>query len=544
MLLMRRLRLRLRRVARDDRGGALVAVVGMGAVMMAMVLVSSSMTVTAFRYSDTTRASVQAEASADAGVAYVAAQMTAGNCTAPYTSASTPVYTVNVSYQRTVSGTSWLTGCPSTAADVNKVKLVSVGSASAWSTVTRTVEAIYNYTPASQPPPIMGSGSAVYGFNQTDLTMTNLTITQSGTSKPGLVFKNLAGSSGTGTLKCQTGSTIQGDVILGNGAFTSPSGCTINGDLWANAGANGVSISGSSTITGSVHATGTASPVVNSSGTVNGNIYSSGPVTVSGNVGGNIVAGPTTGQTSISSTVGGSVVSAGTVAVAKGGKVVGTISQNQSGVAAPVIPTVPGWVDFQYHSASPTDWTTAGFTVTPATACTGTAVAAQIDAAAAPTLIDAMTAPCSGGGVDFTGTTLTLKTDVAVMLGSFTMKSMTVTSAPGTGTHRLWFVSPDNTADGAPTCTAPEAADTMGNQIAFDSTVDFFVYSPCGLSNSGSEMWGQLYSTTVNFNNACTIHYVPVGLPGVNFDTGTYTPPPPPVPGKLSTVFSVRNISG
>jgi hypothetical protein len=84
----------------------------------------------------------------------------------------------------------------------------------------------------------------------------------------------------------------------------------------------------------------------------------------------------------------------------------------------------------------------------------------------------------------------------------------------------------------------------MGNHIAFDSSVSFFVYTPCGLSNSGSEMWGQIYTTSIAFNNSAILHYVSIGLPGVNFDTGTYTPPAPPTPGKLSTVYSVRNISG
>ncbi|WP_158865659.1 polymer-forming cytoskeletal protein [Leifsonia sp. AG29] len=528
MLLISRLRFRFRR--RGERGGALVAVVGLAAVMMAFILLSSSMIVTSFRYSDTTRGGVQAQAAAQAGIAVAAAQLTQGTCALPYTSSVTPKYSVSISYQRTVSGTTWLTGCPSNATDVNKVKIVSVGTSQSSTAATRTVEAIYNYIPYNPGQGITGSGSAVYGYNVTDGTITNLTITQSGTSSPGIEFKN-------GSASCQTGGSIQGDVILGDGIYKSPSGCTINGDLWASAT---VQIGNNSVITGNVHASGSTSPVVQvaNGAQINGNITSSGPVSISGSVGGSVIAGPTTGASSVSGSVGGTFKTAGTVSVSGSGLPASRVFQNQTGIVTPAPPVVPNWVDFNYNLA---DWT--GFTQQIPTSCTGSTVAAAINAATTPTVVYASSV-CPAGMVNLSGNNLTLNTDVVLIADAFDLKSQTLTSASGTGTHRLYIVSPDRVADAQPTCPAPAQTTKIENQVVTDSSLDIMIYTPCGLSNSGSAWWGQIYAANIAFNNSFTLHFISMGLPGVNFDNGTYTPPTPPVPGHLDTVYSVRNISG
>jgi hypothetical protein len=517
------------RLRRDDHGGALVAVVGLAAVMMAFILLGSSMVVTSFRYSDTTRGGVQAQAAAQAGVAAVAAQLTAGTCTPPYATSVSPKYSVTLSYQRTVSGSTWITGCPSTASDVTKVRLVSVGTSDSSASVTRTVEAIYNYIPYNPGQPIIGSGSAVYGFNVTDSTMTNLTITQTGTSSPGIEFKS-------GNVSCQTGGTIQGDVILGSGMYQSPSGCTINGDLWAT---NGVQVGNNSVIRGNVHASGTSSPVVSvaNGAQVNGNVTSSGPVSISGSVGGSIIAGPRTGNSTVSGSVGGTFKTSGTVSVSGGGLPPSRVFQNQSGIVTPAPPVVPNWVDFQYSAG---DWT--GFTEVRPTSCSGSTVASSINAATASRVVNA-SAVCPGGMVDLSGDDLTLKADVVLVADAFDLKNMTITSASGTGTHRLYIITPDTVVNSRPDC--PSTSPTkIENQVHTDPSVDILVYTPCRLSNSGSTWWGQIYAADIAFNNSFTLNFVPMGLPGVNFDNGTYTPPPPPTPGHLDTVFSVRNISG
>lgn len=530
MLLIRRLRLSLRRSDRE-RGGALVAVVGVAALMMAFILLSSSMLVTSFRYSDTTRGGVQAQAAAQAGIATVAAQLTQGTCSLPYTSSTNPKYSVTISYQRTVSGTTWLSGCPSIATDVNKVKLVSVGTSPTSTAATRKVEAVYNYIPYNPGQSITGSGSAVYGYNVTDGTITNLTITQSGTSSPGIEFKN-------GSASCQTGGSIQGDVILGDGIYRSPSGCTINGDLWASAT---VQIGNNSVITGNVHATGTTSPVVQvaNGAQINGNITSSGPVSIAGSVGGSVIAGPQTGASSVSGSVGGTFKTSGTVSVSGSGLPSSRVFQNQTGIVTPQPPVVPNWVDFDYRLA---DWT--GFTEQIPSSCQGSTVAGAINAASTPTVVYA-SSTCPTAMVDLSGRDLTLKTDVVLVADLFDMKNETITAAAGTGSHRLYIISPDKIANATPDCTAGASAQSkIENQVDTDPSVSVMIYTPCGLSNSGSAWWGQIYAKNIAFNNSFTLHFVSMGLPGVNFDNGTYTPPTPPVPGHLDTVFSVRNISG
>jgi cytoskeletal protein CcmA (bactofilin family) len=536
MLLIRRLAVRLPRRG-DDRGGALVAVVGLAAVLMAFLLLGSSMVVTSFRYSDTSRAAIQAQAAAQAGVAVVAAQMSQGNCTLPYTSSTTPKYSVSLAYQRTITGTTWITGCPSNASDVNKVKIVSVGSASAWSAITRTVETIYNYIPTTPGHSIQGSGAAVYGYSVTDGTITNLTITQSGTTSPGIEFK-------TGSASCQTGGSIQGDVILGSGIYRSPSGCTINGDLWASAT---VQVGNNSVITGNVHASGTSSPVVTISNgaQVYGNVTSSGPVSISGSVGGSVIAGPTGGASSVSGTVAGTFKATGTVSVSGSGLPASRVFQNQTGIVTPAPPVVPNWVDFAYNHA---DWTNADNSLWPEVvpaSCSGSVVAAAINAALVPTVVRA-NAACPAGMVGLTGSNsnITLKSDVALIVDAFDLKNMTITSAAGTGTHRLYIITPDTVADAAPTCPTQSLTTTIENQVNDDATAPVMIYTPCGLSNSGSTWWGQIYSSNISFNNSYTLNFVSMGLPGVNFDNGTYTPPTPPIPGHLDTVFSTMNIAG
>lgn len=533
MLLIRKA-LKSRR-PRDDQGGALVAVIGIAAVMMIFILTSSSLVVGSLRYSDTTRGGVQAQAAGQAGVAYAAADLTKGNCTATYSSATTPVYTATISYQRTATGTTWLSGCPSTDSDVTKVKIVSVGTGSAFTTVTRTVEAIYNYIPYNPGQGITGSGAAVYGYDNTDSTLTNLTITQTGTSSPGIEFK-------TGSASCQTGSSIQGDVILGDGVYQSPSGCTINGDLWASAT---VQVGNNSTITGNVHASGSGSPVVTISNgaQVNGNVTSAGPVSIAGSVGGSVVAGPSGGQSTVSGSVGGTFTTAGTVTVSGSGLPASRILTNQTGIVTPTAPVVPNWVDFAYHRS---DWVTpAGVTYAediPAD-CTGSTVASRINLATTQTIVYAESR-CPGGMVNLSGNNLTLKTDVVLIADAFDLKSMTITSASGTGTHRLYIITPDAVSNAAPNCPTPTLSTKIENQVQTDSSVDIMIYTPCALGNSGSAWWGQIYAASIAFNNSFTLNFVSMGLPGVNFDNGTYTPPPPPTPGHLDTVFSVRNISG
>jgi len=524
-----------------DRGSAIIAVLGISAVIMIFVSVSGTVLVGALHFTDTTRAGVQAQAAAEAGIVAAQADLTGGVCNAPYTSLVAPIYSVKVSYQLPdITGTTWHAGCPTNNADVKMVKIVSVGSGTAFTPTKKTVETIFNYVPAVLPPPVQGTGPGVFGYQVVDSSVTNLTIKQQGNSKPGIMFVN-------GSMNCQSGGYIQGDIILGGGSYSTTSACTINGDVYAS---NTVSIDNNSTILGNVVADGVSggySVTLAKGSTVNGSIVSEGPDSIGNKVGGSITAGPVTGVTVIKGAVGGSVVSAGTVSIGSGGSVTGSVTQNKSGIPTPVLPVaVPPWIDFVYD---PTMWVDASgnpFTVVNATNCS-TDVRAKINAATGPTIVNALAGSgCNGGAVNLTGLDLTLKSDIVLFANSYQLKSQTITSSTPTvaGAERFWMITPDAVfGNKLPDCPAGANKSEIDNQVTTDSSVDILIYSPCGLASTGSSLWGQMYTNDVKFDNSFVLNFVPIGLPGWDLGTGQQTSVPP-IPGHLAAIFSSRNITG
>lgn len=525
----------------SERGAAIIAVIGISAVIMIFVAVSGGLLVGAMHFTDTTRAGVQAQAAAEAGVVVAQADLNKGVCIAPYTSTMAPVYTVTVAYQLpSVTGTTWHPGCPSNDSHLTMVKIVSVGSGIAFAATTKTVETIFNYTPAVLPKPVQGTGPGVYGYSVVDSSVTNLTIKQQGSSKPGIMFVN-------GSMNCQSGGYIQGDVILGGGSYSTTSACTINGDVYAG---KTVSIGNGSSILGNVLALGVSggySVTLAKGSTINGNITSEGPDSIGDNVGGNILAGPLTGKTVITGAVGGSVVAAGTVSIGSNGSVAGSVTQGKSGITTPVMPTtVPPWVDFVYDPLAWVDASGNFFTVVNATDCS-TDVAAKINAATGPTIVNTLAGSgCNGGAVNLSGLNLTFQADVALFAKSYQLKSQTITSTtPAVPASRhFWMITPDAVpGNQLPDCPAGAVKSAIGNQVVTDSSVDTMMYSPCGLGSTGSALWGQVYVSDIKFDNSFVLNFVPVGLPGWDLGTGQATSSVY-VPGHLSAVFSSRNITG
>jgi len=124
-----------------ERGSAILGVIGISAVIMIFVAMSGTILVGAMHFTDSTRAGVQAQAAAEAGIVVAQADLTKGVCNAPYTTSTAPVYTVKVAYQLPdITGTTWHQGCPTNNADVKMVKIVSVGSGTALSPTSKTVE--------------------------------------------------------------------------------------------------------------------------------------------------------------------------------------------------------------------------------------------------------------------------------------------------------------------------------------------------------------------------------------------------------------------
>jgi len=528
-------------VGARERGSALIGVLGVMGVASVIGVTSTSMSVQALGFTTSTLAGVQAQAAAEAGIDFAASNLSTSTCQSQYSSTSAPIFSVDVSYStlpaaQGESDTSWVSGCP-TFANAQRLKLISTGWTSALGVAgnssgnIRKVEAIYLYTPAPSPYEIIPSGSTLYAWAQTDPTINNLTITQASTVRP--IIQYFSGSA-----ICTSGTTIVGDVILGAGALAITSGCTINGDLWAS---SVVDIQ-SGRITGNVHSAGVqhgTSVSLSSSAIIDGSIFAAGPVSIRGNVGGNIVAGPSVGASTFSnrSSVGGSVITAGTVS-APAGVINGTITMNQSGIVTPTIPVVPPWIDFTYSSS---DWKTSTgtpYTVLTMSTCSSITLANALDTvqnSTEPIVLDTRTC---GAVTDFQGYNLTLKSEAVIITNGFDLRSNSIQSS-NTSEKRLWIIIPDTVADSRPTCPTGSYA-RIGNNVTVGSYVGALIYSPCPISNSGNVWRGQMYSSSINSNSSFTLNYLPIGLPTVNLSTGQFLPPPGT--GVLGGRTSIRDL--
>jgi cytoskeletal protein CcmA (bactofilin family) len=510
----------------SERGSAILAVLGVMGVTMVIAVTTTTASLHAVGITTSTRASVEAEAAAEAGIDYTASMLATSVCQAQYTRSTSPIFSVVVSYSNLATSpgttdTSWVSGCPSSTS-AQRIKLVSTGTASSLGVAGNTtgnirkVEAIYPYTPSPPAYTITPSGPATYSYLQLDSTINNLTITQAGTVRPTMVYLS-------GSATCTSGSQITGDVILGGGGLSITSGCTINGDL-STAGVVNIS---SGDVTGNVNAAGVQSGTsvsVGSSAEVDGSIYGAGPVSISGEIGGNVVAGPTAGTSTFSnhSSVGGSVVSAGTVSAATG-SIKGTITQNKTGIVTPVVPFAPQWVDYAY---SPSDWVASNgnpYLVLTMISCTANILStslATLAASASPMILD--TRVC-GSVTDFSGYNMSLTSDSVILANGFKFNSNNIQSSSAPD-KRLWIIIPDTVADRQPTCPSGSSA-TIGNNVHIGPHVAAMIYSPCAISNGGDVWTGQMYSSSIGTSSSFLLNFLQIGLPTVNLSTGQYLAP-------------------
>jgi hypothetical protein len=526
----------------NDRGSAIIAVIGIMAVASTIALTTTSMSMHAVGYTTSTRAGVQAEAAAEAGIDFAAANLATSVCQSQYSRTTTPIFSVTIAYSTLAAppgttDTSWVSGCPTTGS-AQRLKLVSTGTATTpglagnSSQNVRRVEAIFAYTPSPSSNGVMASGPAIYSYAQTDPTINNLTITQASTTRPSLQYLS-------GSATCTSGSTIAGDVVLGAGALSITSGCVINGDLWASGTVN----IQSGEVTGNVNAAGVqggTSVSLSNSAVVDGNIFAAGPVSINGKVGGNIVAGPTVGTSTFSnkSSVGGSVVSAGTVS-ASAGAIKGTITMNKSGIVTPTIPTVPPWVDYAYSPSACKTTTGAAFSLITLAACDSTTLANAImttQNSATSIILD--TRVC-GSITNLTGYNFALKSDTVIVGNGFKMGNNAIQSSGSNNSTRIWFIIPDIVADRAPTCPAGSSF-TINPHVDIGSGVAAMIYSPCPITNSDVEWRGQMYASSVGSNAEFDLSFLPIGLPTVNLSTGQYLPPPGT--GVLGDRTSIRDL--
>jgi len=305
-----------------------------------------------------------------------------------------------------------------------------------------------------------------------------------------------------------------------------------NGTLYTTANEN---IKGDADVWGTMNLLGT---------TVSGNAWSSGPMmfynsaVVSGNATGNALTQGTNGK-----------ITAGS----KGG---GTYDTP---------PTVPNWYNFTYNSA---DWSGLGYQIEKLTAaqCTSgwgeTGVSSQYTSG--NVVIDARA--CTHGvrlssgyndGINVTGNLAIIGTAFDIESGAF--------SSPAGSTPKVWLITPDNKAEtpAAPSCdsstgwtedsssgyTSEETSLTNGFTLGTTkkstaNNISLMVYTPCLVDiEGGSYIQGQVFSGSVDMGNGSDMSWIPVGLPGVNLDTGTSTSGGSTGVSIIGSTLSVRDLT-
>ncbi|WP_349898772.1 hypothetical protein [Parafrigoribacterium soli] len=583
-----------RRLRSAERGAAMIAVIGLMLVGMVVTSLILSSIVSGFGSTTSTRAGVQSQAAATAGVDVALAALTTGtSCSPTYTSSTAPTYTASLSYttaSSVTSATAWVAGCPT--ADAQFVKITSVGAALSKGVAgnstgnTKSVEAIYNRAVAS--PPIGVSGPAIYSYSSQYFGGSGTLVSQDGTNDANVMVK-------TGDVSCSGGAASQGDLVVNNGNVTLSGSCGVLGNLWASGtGKGAIKLSGGVSVGG--NAIGSSLTV--NSGTINGSTWTTGTTSLSSAVvGGGVTVTAGAFSSGGSNAIGGDIWSSGASNVTNGDAVkgnataqtlaltggnIGTSTSNrawargsvtgvswysinaaltaksvQSGVTAqggvtvvpagpgpgpaaqptPAAPTVPNWINFAY---SQSDW--AGFSqYNLGTNCDFDALTAAVNSfAGGKGIIDAR--GCTSPLVESTYQRLILNNDLVIIstLGFSLGNGGGFTSdAP----HKLWLITPDTTSESptSPTCPAGSSVNVTG-AFYFSPNLSTIIYSPCKVYiGSGINFYGQVFAGGASVDGNAHLYYTPVGLPGYDLSTGASSATPPPNPW---TPVSLRNIGG
>ncbi len=315
---------------------------------------------------------------------------------------------------------------------------------------------------------------------------------------------------------------------------------------------------------------------------VGGNIVTNGKVYIDGAVKGNISVAGLIGLLSPPSTItpsariDGNVTTCGTITtwqqpcgglwlldnlvcgLIQGGIVKGVIRTLSLLTVPPPAPTVPDWTNFSYTK---TDWTNIGFTevVIPASQCTidnntnNQVWINQVMASTTPVVVNAM---ACAELLFSSSANLQLKTraDVAFFARSFGLENLTIDSATSAA-HKMWFIVPGLKPLVPIICLSVNGEIDINSGVKVKANIAAMLFTPNCIQNSATAWRGQLYSGATNFGQNVSIEYVPIGLPGVNLETGTVqvtpgtpgtpaTPGTPGTPGGIGPFASLRDLEG
>ena len=470
----------------DESGSALVVVVGVMAVGLILTALAMNSVVNGLGFTTATRAGVQSQGGAEAGLAAAraglfpdatshlntcASQPTSGN----YASLTSPgpIYDANVEQY---DATGWHLGCPTAA--TTQVRVTSTGTAQARGVAgqsagdTSKVEAVLKWIPPGTVP--SGVGMYLYGGAAVEA---NSSLDLSESTSAGLMIKN-------GDLYCNKNGTVINGSVLVNGNLTFADKCSVNGSAWVASSAT----LGSGLIAHDLTA-GSVSP--NPPGTHVGGTY----------------------------TQGGS------------------------------LPVVPQWTDLAYTPTDWLDSTGSPFEVKPLAGCAlpnGTLGGTVLGK---PVIMNALACTGGPTVTNNTTVKLTSDVVIFAQQFNWDVNSLVFQSAT-TAEHRVWFITPDYVADHTPSCQSTLASPntqgnfTINNGFAIDAKISAFLYTPCAFDGKNGFTWhGQIYSGQYSYvENNPSFTFVPMGVAGADLGTGLSTSPIPyPKPG---AVVSIRDLSG
>ena len=532
----------LRRLRQDDRGAALAAVIGLMATGLILTAVIGGTVVSAMGFTTSTRAGVQSQAAAEAGIAAARAGLVDGTCGAQPISADAapayrnptgtdPVYEATI--WRSAGGGAWTPGCPLSL--TTQVRILSTGYASANGVVgdagdVTTLEALLSAP--TTPTTIIANGPAVYAYNAGSFGNGGTLVSLDG-STPDVIVAN-------GNLTCNNNFSATANLVVNSGTLTVDNGCDISGNTWA---AGRVNMINNSEIGGGVIAFAGIS-MFNSSKA--GRIWSYLDLTTDGNPtvygqakamsmnfgGGSIEgAGYVYGGFKMTKNTGGNPFNVGVVAHTISGdppkqwnvKVKNPISPT-FGSDVPAKPTVPSWIDFGSKPEHYTTQTWSGFTiVTMGTDCSAPQVIAKIATlGGAPGVLDGRA--CVGDLRMDNNYEAKVYNDLAIIAPRILFDNQGTLDGEN-GEHDLWLINPDGTAKpGEPdTALCSSSYIKVQNNAKFKDLRALF-YSPCTVTTvAGTTIKGQIFAGSTSMTNNSTLQYTAVGLPGYDLKTGAAT---------------------
>jgi cytoskeletal protein CcmA (bactofilin family) len=515
----------------------MAAVVGLMAVSLLTTSLVATSVVAATEYTTLTRAGVESQAAAEAGIAVARAGLLNGTCASSSNSYASAANTVP-EYVATIwipSGASWVRGCPTGTA--TQVRILSTGYAASEGVLGADgrdeshLEVVLSSI--SVPSTIEATGPAIYAYNSQGFGGGGTLVTTGGADASILIKQ--------GDVNCTGGAAGDADIVVNNGNLTVSGGCVITGNAYAsgrvtlpggpdiggNVIANAVTMNGGSEIGGSVwvHQDVTLSGGVKIGGNVTAASLSFGGGTIEQNAWiygatsvnwGAVIKGDlTTKSFSKPAWSSDSTFVNGTLTVVPGGPSASPYPER------PVWPIVPDWINFDYD---PADWS--GFavaTISSSGSCSYTQVKNAVASFAGQNGI--VNALGCVGGVSIGGSdVVTLNQDVAIFSPKYNLSGGGGFTA--SQTRKLWLITPDTVVETptSPTCTTGESSFSVSGGFAFSSNLLVMMYTPCKVVLSSSTAFtGQVFSGQAGIAGGATLTYTPVGLPGYNLDTGLTT---------------------